>query len=215
MKHEKFTWNDVCERTPFKTLITKGAAFQFDQTCIARIRREIGELIANLSKLYLAMKEQEEAEKRAKRRQVKSEVPKDKKQAEGRSEKEVAASTGTTAADSSEEGTAAAGFSSEKETAPSETTTAASSEEEGTGAVNTQNTGSNDLEMSTEAGDDMSLEATTDEQNEEDAAISSEKENISQEETSPQSGASIEKLTGAKDGSDEEVIEMMKTSPLI
>jgi len=70
MRHLKFTWVDICEKPVLKSLITKGPAFQFDMSDIARIREEIGTLIDNLSKLYLRMKEQEKANKRAKRREI-------------------------------------------------------------------------------------------------------------------------------------------------
>lgn len=69
MRHLKFTWADLCDKTPFKTLITEGPAFQFDMSDLARIRKEIGALIDKLSLLYLRAKEKEKANKKAKKRQ--------------------------------------------------------------------------------------------------------------------------------------------------
>jgi hypothetical protein len=62
-----FTLGGITESPPFNSLITHGAAFQFDQASIPRIRKEIASLIDILSKIYLPIrKEQDEAEKRAK-----------------------------------------------------------------------------------------------------------------------------------------------------
>jgi hypothetical protein len=80
MRHQKFTHVDLTERPMMSSLITKGPAFQFDMSDIARIREEIGTLIDNLSPHYLQMKAQEketkkkeaqekEAKKKAKRGQ--------------------------------------------------------------------------------------------------------------------------------------------------
>ena len=67
MRHLDFTLGDMKERSPFNSLITRGAAFQFDQSNIPRIRMEIASLIDKLSEIYLPIrKEQDEAEKRAK-----------------------------------------------------------------------------------------------------------------------------------------------------
>jgi hypothetical protein len=67
MRHMDFTLGGITERPPFNSLITHGAAFQFDQASIPRIRKEIASLIDILSKIYLPIrKEQDEAEKRAK-----------------------------------------------------------------------------------------------------------------------------------------------------
>ena len=64
MRHLKFTREDMNQKPPFKTLITKGSAFQFDMSDIARMREEMKSLINNLSKIYLAIKEQERADKK-------------------------------------------------------------------------------------------------------------------------------------------------------
>jgi len=72
MKHLKFTWDDITEDKPLRTLITCNPAFEFDMADIARIRGEIETLIDNLSKLYLRIKEQEKAKKRAKRQAIES-----------------------------------------------------------------------------------------------------------------------------------------------
>jgi len=61
MKHLKFTWNDM--KKQLKTLITKSPAFRFGMSDVARMRDEMERLINNLSKIYLAMKEQEKADK--------------------------------------------------------------------------------------------------------------------------------------------------------
>jgi hypothetical protein len=67
MRHLDFTFGDMNERPPFHSLITRGAAFQFDQSNIPRIREEITSLIDNLSEIYLPIrKKQDEAEKKAK-----------------------------------------------------------------------------------------------------------------------------------------------------
>ena len=67
MRHMDFTLGGITESPPFNSLITHGAAFQFDQASIPRIRKEIASLIDILSKIYLPIrKEQDEAEKRAK-----------------------------------------------------------------------------------------------------------------------------------------------------
>ena len=66
----KFTWEDYAER--FLNMITRGPAFQFDMTDIARIREEMGTLIDRLSTPYLKMKEEEKAEQRAQRKKAKS-----------------------------------------------------------------------------------------------------------------------------------------------
>ena len=58
MRNQKFTWDDFND--DFNSLVTKGPAFQFDKSDIARIRKEIRKLINNLSKHYLRMKDQEE-----------------------------------------------------------------------------------------------------------------------------------------------------------
>ena len=68
MRHQKFTLLGMRETPQFLFRITRGAAFQFDMSDIARIREEIGTLVDNLSPLYLQMKAQEkEAKKKAKR----------------------------------------------------------------------------------------------------------------------------------------------------
>ena len=64
MRHLKFTWEDITQKSPFKTLITKGSAFRFGMSDVARMRDEMERLIKNLSKIYLAMKEQEKADKK-------------------------------------------------------------------------------------------------------------------------------------------------------
>ena len=61
MRHLKFTWVDIMEH--FKSMITRGPAFQFDMEDIARIRGEMGTLINKLSEVYLAMKAEEKKEK--------------------------------------------------------------------------------------------------------------------------------------------------------
>lgn len=67
MRGSDFTLGDMDERPTFNSLITRGVAFQFDQSDIPRIRKEIASLIDNLSDVYLPIrKEQEDAEKRAK-----------------------------------------------------------------------------------------------------------------------------------------------------
>ena len=67
MRHLDFTFGDMIEHPPFHSLITRGAAFQFDQSNIPRIRKEITSLIDNLSEIYLPIrKKQDEAEKKAK-----------------------------------------------------------------------------------------------------------------------------------------------------
>lgn len=67
MRGSDFTLGDMDESPTFNSLITKGVAFQFDQSDIPRIRKEIASLIDNLSDVYLPIrKEQEDAEKRAK-----------------------------------------------------------------------------------------------------------------------------------------------------
>ena len=65
MRHLKFTWVDIMEH--FKSMITKGPAFQFDMEDIARIRGEMGTLINKLSEIYLAMKLEEKKEKKKSR----------------------------------------------------------------------------------------------------------------------------------------------------
>jgi len=62
MRHLKFTWVEISSH--FKSMITRGPAFQFDMEDIARIRGEIGTLINNLSEIYLAMKLEEKKEKK-------------------------------------------------------------------------------------------------------------------------------------------------------
>ena len=64
MRHLKFTWEDITQKPPFKTLFTKGSAFRFGMSDIARMRGEMERLIHNLSKIYLAMKEREKADKK-------------------------------------------------------------------------------------------------------------------------------------------------------
>jgi hypothetical protein len=64
MRHQKFTHVDLTERPMMSSLITKGPAFQFDMSDIARIREEIGTLIDNLSPHYLQMKAQEKETKK-------------------------------------------------------------------------------------------------------------------------------------------------------
>jgi len=64
MRHIKFTWEDIAQKPSFKTLITKGSAFRFGMSDVARMREEMERLINNLSKIYLAMKEQEKAKKK-------------------------------------------------------------------------------------------------------------------------------------------------------
>jgi ElaB/YqjD/DUF883 family membrane-anchored ribosome-binding protein len=60
-----FTLDDISDS--FNSSITRGVAFQFDQSDIPRIRREFASLIDNLSEIYLPIrKDQDEAEKRAK-----------------------------------------------------------------------------------------------------------------------------------------------------
>ena len=75
MRHLKFTWQDIEPpvEPPFKTLITKGSAFNFGMSDVARMRDEMERLIKNLSKIYLAMKEQEKADKKKSKRPVKTE----------------------------------------------------------------------------------------------------------------------------------------------
>ena len=58
MRNQKFTWDDFND--DFNSLVTKGPAFQFDKSDIARIRKEIRKLIDNLLKHYLRMMDQEE-----------------------------------------------------------------------------------------------------------------------------------------------------------
>ena len=76
MRHLKFTWEDITEKPPFKTLITKGSAFRFGMSDVARMRDEMERLIKSLSKIYLAMKEQEKADKKKSKRPVKTEEDK-------------------------------------------------------------------------------------------------------------------------------------------
>ena len=64
MKHLKFTWENISQKTPFKDLITRGPAFRFGMSDVARMRDEMERLIKNLSKIYLAMKEREKADKK-------------------------------------------------------------------------------------------------------------------------------------------------------
>jgi hypothetical protein len=67
MRHMDFTLGDMKESPPFRSMITEGAAFQFDQSVIPRIRSEIATLIDKLSQIYLPIrKELDEAEKKAK-----------------------------------------------------------------------------------------------------------------------------------------------------
>ena len=68
MRHLKFTWVDIMEH--FKSMITRGPAFQFDMEDIARIRGEIGTLINKLSEIYLAMKLEEKKEKKKSKSQA-------------------------------------------------------------------------------------------------------------------------------------------------
>ena len=70
MRHEKFTWEDGLDN--FSTFITRGSAFQFGRTDMARIRKEAGTLIDRLSSQYLKMKRQKKAAKRAKRKEAKT-----------------------------------------------------------------------------------------------------------------------------------------------
>ena len=55
MRHLKFTWDDACER--FLSLITRGAAFQFDLADETRIREEFGTLIDRLARSSLHVTE--------------------------------------------------------------------------------------------------------------------------------------------------------------
>ena len=65
MRNMDFTLNDISDS--FNSSITRGVAFQFDQSDIPRIRKEFALLIDNLSEIYLPIrKEQDEAEKRTK-----------------------------------------------------------------------------------------------------------------------------------------------------
>ena len=65
MRHLRFTREGYNEN--FVSLITRGKAFQFDMSDIARIRKEMSKLFDNLSKVYLRrLKEQESATKKAK-----------------------------------------------------------------------------------------------------------------------------------------------------
>lgn len=65
MRNMDFTLDDISDS--FNSSITRGVAFQFDQSDIPRIRREFASLIDNLSEIYLPIrKDQDEAEKRAK-----------------------------------------------------------------------------------------------------------------------------------------------------
>merc|ERR1712194_416627 len=106
MRNDKFTWGGGCER--FLTLITKGPAFQFDMSDIARIREEMGILIYNLSIQYLKTKEQGKAKKRVKRKEIES-SKRNKKIASSEMASEVAASgkedgnSARTACDASDE----------------------------------------------------------------------------------------------------------------
>ena len=77
MKHLKFTWNDM--KKQLKTLITKSPAFRFDMSDVARMRDEMERLINNLSKIYLAMKEQEKADKKKKKSKLPVKTEEDKK----------------------------------------------------------------------------------------------------------------------------------------
>ena len=79
MRHLKFTWVDFIER--FKSMITRGPAFQFDMEDIARIREEIGTLINKLSEIYLAMKAEEKKEKKKSKRQAMKSSEKEKQDA--------------------------------------------------------------------------------------------------------------------------------------
>ena len=49
MRHKEFTWLDALEKPSFKSLITKGPAFQFNRSDVARIRSEFALLIDRLS----------------------------------------------------------------------------------------------------------------------------------------------------------------------
>ena len=65
MRNLRFTREGYNEN--FVSLITRGKAFQFDMSDIARIRKEMSKLFDNLSKVYLRrLKEQESATKKAK-----------------------------------------------------------------------------------------------------------------------------------------------------
>ena len=65
MRHLRFTWNGC--KANFKLLITISPAFQFKDSDIARIRKEMTTLVDNLSKVYLPwLKEQELADMKAK-----------------------------------------------------------------------------------------------------------------------------------------------------
>ncbi len=71
MRHLDFSLGEMKELPPFKSLITEGAAFQFDQSHIPRIRNEITLLIDRLSKIFLPIrKEQDEAEMKAKQAKI-------------------------------------------------------------------------------------------------------------------------------------------------
>ena len=63
MRHLKFTRVDILEH--FKSMITRGPAFQFDMEDIARIRGEIETLINKVSEIYLEMKAEEKQEEQA------------------------------------------------------------------------------------------------------------------------------------------------------
>ena len=104
MRHLKFTWEDISQKPPFKTLITKGSAFRFDMSDVARMRDEMERLIKNLSKIYLAMKEQEKADKKKKsKRPVKTEED-EKKSSLPEESTSAEENNASTAADSSSGG---------------------------------------------------------------------------------------------------------------
>jgi len=52
MRHQSFSWDNLSGKEACKSMITKGVAFQFPPSDIARIRKEFRLLIDKLSELY-------------------------------------------------------------------------------------------------------------------------------------------------------------------
>lgn len=81
MRRLKFTWEGI--ESAFEALITKGPAFQFNMSDIARMREEMKSLINNLSEIYLVMKERKKADK--KKRRAESELVTNEEEGAGES----------------------------------------------------------------------------------------------------------------------------------
>lgn len=222
MRHQKFTYNDIIVDKPaFRSLVTEGPAFQFDMSDIARIRIEIGNLIDNLSKPYLKMKEEEKKQERAKKAKRRENANINSINQEATSENLSKRTTTASAEANVDGGKTEPKPKTEKNTSPpSETETSAMSTTIEAGGA------SSDTAMSTSDVDNGSPDTADEANSQKDAdgdvrmSSSEEKENIvNQEEShdgSTGDGVSPQKLASDQQGMDEESVRAdAVTSPLL